>query len=117
MRFTVVLAAMANGKKLKPFVVFKGVCVVAELNRVLGVVVALSRNGWINEELTKDWVCRVWGKLNFQKQLLVWDAYKRHLMASVQEVTKRTNTDLSGIPGGLTSALQLADVSCMEPAV
>ena len=81
--FTVVLAAMANGKKLKPFVVLKGARVVAELNRVPGVVVALTRNGWMNEELTKDWVCWVWGQLNFQKRLLVWDAYKCHLMASV----------------------------------
>ena len=55
-RFTVVLAAMADGRKLKPFVVFKGVRPEAELMRVQGVVVASSRNGWMNEELTKDWV-------------------------------------------------------------
>ena len=55
-RFTIVVAAIENGKKLKPLIVFKGVCVVAELNRVPRVV-ALSRNGWMNEELTKDWFC------------------------------------------------------------
>ena len=33
-RFAVVLAAITNHKKLKPFVVPKGVCVVTELNRV-----------------------------------------------------------------------------------
>lgn len=60
-RFTVVLAAMADGRKLKPFVVFKGVRPVAELMRVQGVVVAFSKNGWMNEVLTKDWVDRVWG--------------------------------------------------------
>ena len=53
-RFMVVLAAMADGRKLKPYVVFKGVQTVAELARIPGVVVAYSRNGWMNEELTND---------------------------------------------------------------
>ena len=60
-RFIVVLAAMADGRKLKPFVVFKGIRPVAELMRVPRVVVAFSRNQWMNEVLTKDWVDRVWG--------------------------------------------------------
>ena len=37
-RFTVVLSAMADGRKLEPFVVFKGVCPVAELSKIPGVV-------------------------------------------------------------------------------
>ena len=44
-RYTVVLAAMADGKKLKPYVVFKGVRPVAELSKIPGVIVAYSRNG------------------------------------------------------------------------
>ena len=48
----------ADGRKLKPYVVFKGVRAIPELNTT-GVVVALSKNGWTNEELTKDWVKRV----------------------------------------------------------
>ena len=46
-RFTVTLAAMADGRKLKRFVVFKGVRITPELNRVPGVVVALSK--WLDE--------------------------------------------------------------------
>ena len=60
-RFTVVFAAIAHGRKVKPFVVFKGVWPVTELMRVQRVVVAFSRNGWMNEVFTKDWVDRVWG--------------------------------------------------------
>ena len=48
MRFTVVLSAMADGRKLKPYVIFKGVRQVAELVATEGVVVAFSRNGWMN---------------------------------------------------------------------
>ena len=110
-RFTVVLSAMADGRKLKPYVVFKGVRAIPEMN-TNGVVVALSRNRWMNEELTKDWVKRVWGSLNFGRRLLVWDAYKCHITAEVRScVNTQTNTDVSIIPGGLTSHLQPADVS------
>ena len=114
-RLTVVLFAMADGKKLKPYVVFKGVRAIPELNTT-GVVVALSKNGWMNEELTKDWVKRVWGSLNFGRQLLVWDTYKCHITANVRSiVNKQTNTDISVIPGGLTNHLQPADVSWNKP--
>ena len=75
-RFTVVLAAMADGRKLNPFVVFKGVRTIPELDRVKGVTVTMSRNGWMNEELTIQWLDRVWGSLSFQKRLLVWDAFR-----------------------------------------
>ncbi len=75
-RFTVVLAAMADWRKLKPFVVFKGVRIIPELTRVRGVVVVLSRNGWMNEALTIQWVDSVWGNFSFNSRLLVWDAYR-----------------------------------------
>ena len=84
-RFTVVLAAITSSKKLKPFVAYKGIRVVAEFNSVPGVVVALSSNGWMNEKLTTDWVKRVWGALSFEKRLLVWDAYRYHMMDSVKQ--------------------------------
>ena len=54
--FTVILAAMADGRKLKRFIVFKGVRPIPELTKIPGVVVCLSRNGWMNEGLTVQWV-------------------------------------------------------------
>ena len=70
----------------------------------------------MNEALTVDWVKRAWGTLNFGRRMLVWDAYRCHLMPSVKKVVnKDTNTDLSIIPGGLTSLVQPADVSWNKP--
>ena len=63
-------------------------CHVAELNSVPGIVVALSRNGWKNEKLTIDWM-KVWGTLSFEKRLLVWDAYRCHMMDSVKHEVNR----------------------------
>ena len=85
---------MADGRKLKPFV-FEGVRPVAELMRVQGVVVASSRNGWMNEGLAKDWVDRVWGSLNFGRRLLVWDAYKCHIVDIKSHVHNHTNSDIT----------------------
>ena len=64
-----------------------------------GVVLAFGRNGWMNEALTMDWVTmdwvtRVWGTLKIQRHLLMWDAYRCHLMCSVSShVKKSTNFD------------------------
>ncbi|GAA6087522.1 zinc finger protein 540-like [Tachysurus ichikawai] len=49
---TVVLAAKADGTKLKPYIVFKGgIKEVKSMQNISGVVVATSKNGWMNEEL------------------------------------------------------------------
>ena len=74
--FTVILTAMADGRKVKPFVVFKGVRLIAELNQCPGVVVMMSRNRWMNEDLTVEYLDRVWGRLTFVRRLLIWDAYR-----------------------------------------
>ena len=115
-RFTVCLSAMADGRKLKPDVVFKGKRQIPELQKAPGVVVALSSIGWMNEDLTKDWLRQCWGTLNFGRQLLVWDAYKSHLTDSVRNVAnKSTNSDMAIIPGGLTGHIQPADVCWNKP--
>lgn len=75
-RFTVILGAKADGTKLKPFVVFKGIREVPAVQKVPGVVVCMSSNGWMNESLTIKWIDSVWGRLTFHNRLLVWDAYR-----------------------------------------
>ena len=66
--------------------------------------------------MTKDWVSRSWGLLNFSRRLLVWESYRYHIMASVSNHARRNaNSDISVIPGGLTGHLQPADVSWNKP--
>ena len=50
---TVILTAHADGKKLKPFIVFKGkgTRLIKDLQKIQGVVVRLSGNGWMNDKL------------------------------------------------------------------
>jgi hypothetical protein len=114
-RFTVVLAAMADGRKLKPYVIFKGVRRSQELDRIPGVVVALSRNGWMTEDLIADWLERVWGRIAFTQCLSVWDAYRCHITQRVKQAVQSMRTTMSVIPGGLTSLVQPADVCWNKP--
>ena len=70
----------------------------------------------MNEELMKGWVKQVWGSLYFRRHLLVWDACNCHIMDSVRcFINKQTSTNVSIIPGGLTSYLQPANVSLNKP--
>ena len=75
--FTVVLTARADGTKLKPFVIFKGkgTWLIKELSTIPGVVLRFSSNGWMNDDLTIEYLKSVIGTLSFQKRLMIWDAY------------------------------------------
>ena len=54
---------MADGRKLKPFVAFESVRLNVELMQCPGVVVMMSRNRWMNEDLTVEYLDRMWGHL------------------------------------------------------
>ena len=55
-RYTVVLSAMANDRKLKPSIMFKAVTPVVELPNISGVIVSFIKNSQMNEALIVDWV-------------------------------------------------------------
>lgn len=119
-RFTVTLTAAGDGTKLKPYVVFKGgVRKVKELQQKKGLsgnVVTTSVNGWMNEELTKDYLQRVIGKLSFKRRILVWDAYRCHLSEATRgELRKGCNITTAVIPGGCTKFIQAPDVCWNKP--
>ena len=105
--YTVILTARADGTKFKPFIVFKGkgTRLIKQLQDIPGVIVRFSKNGWMNTELTIDYLHSVVGRLS-----LVWDAYKCHICDAVQDECKRMHLDSSIIPGGLTKYIQAADV-------
>ena len=58
-RITICLAAFADGTKLKPFIVFKGKRIPKEICNVQSAVIRMSHNGWMNENLTKEWIATV----------------------------------------------------------
>ena len=58
-RITVCLATMADGSKLLPFVALKGKRLPKNLENLPNVIVRMSKNAWMNEELTSQWIAEV----------------------------------------------------------
>ena len=94
-RVSVVLAAKADGTKLKPMVVFKGAKrEVAALNQEFKgrAVVATSANAWMDSELTIVWINSVLGSFSFNRRLLAWDSYKCHIEDTITEDVKENRS-------------------------
>ncbi|KAK7130470.1 hypothetical protein R3I93_019960 [Phoxinus phoxinus] len=114
---TVVLAAKADGTKLKPFVVFRGAIreVKAMQQEISRAVIATSANGWMNDDLTTAWLRSVVGKFSFRPRLLVWDAYRCHISTSTKQELRSYNITTAVIPGGCTKYVQAPDVMWNQP--
>lgn len=48
-----------------------------------------SANGWMNDELTADWLKTVVDALSFMKMRLVWDAYRRHISENTKKELRK----------------------------
>ena len=114
-RFTVMLACTADGTKLPPYVIFKRKTLLKE-KFPPGLIVRVQEKGWMDEPLTLDWICSVWGTLNRGTwKMLVLDSFCAHHTAKAKAALKAVNTDLVIIPGGLTSMLQPLNMSINKP--
>ena len=84
-----------------------------------GVVVAMQEKGWMDENIMKIWIEKIWrsriGGLGRRRSLLVLDSFQAHKTEQVEGSFKSENTDFVVIPGGLTSVLQPLDVCLNKP--
>ena len=117
-RYTVVLACMADGTKLKPMLIFKRKTM-PKFKFPKGVVVHVHPKGWMDEAGCVLWLEKVWGNrpggIRNKKSLLVWDHFSAHLTQKVSSKVRALNTNIAVIPGGLTGVLQPLDVSMNKP--
>ena len=106
--FTIVLAQMADGTKLKPMVIFKRKTMPKETIPT-GILVHVHPKGWMDEDGMCLWIRRVWNtrpRAAFKdRSLLVLDRFAAHLTPSVKDRFRDENTDLGIIPGGLLQPL------------
>ena len=117
-RFTVVLGARADGSKMHPMIIFKGKRKDKALDRILGVIIQMQENAWMDEELTLKWLRTVWGGLaaTRERRMLVWDEFKAHRTERVKLCADQIcNTDLVIVPVGCTALLQAPDISWNKP--
>ena len=112
-------ACTAYSGKLPPYVMLKRKTLPKD-KFPAGVIVHAQQKGWIDEGLIQDWVCmvlssRLDGGLSRRWSMLVLDVFRCHKMEDTKVLLRRTNTDLVIILGGMTSLLQLLNVSINKP--
>lgn len=81
LRVTVMLAVVANGNKLPPYIILHRKTLPKE-NLPQGVIFPCNEKGWMINELTIDWLKSVWnrrpGALLKRHGMLVLDAFCGH---------------------------------------
>ena len=91
---------MANGDKVKPYVVFPGhKGEVQNLKKDAAIenrcYVESTVNGWMNENTTIDWVENVLKTFTFVKRrLFACGSFRAHLVQSVKELINKENSTL-----------------------
>jgi hypothetical protein len=95
------LAVTANGGKLPPYVIFKRKTLPKE-KFPPGIHVQVQEKGWMDQDLVKDWVDKVWDRrpsaLRRQKAMLVLDSFQGHLNEDAKKL-QRGRTDVVVIRG------------------
>lgn len=115
---TVVLAANAEGSKLKPYVVFRSVRDAKALRGVDGAVVSANHHGRMNDRLTVDWLRKVLGKPGVAPRLLVWDSGGGHTSAAVaEELRQGYDVATAVVPEGCAEWIHAPDVAWIRPFV
>ena len=111
--FTVVLAVAADGAKVPPKVIFKGVRTPRDLVVPHPLRVSFHKKGWMEEQGIWEWI---WQSLpRAERSLLVWDSFRTHLTDSMKDDLKQRNIDVAVIPGGLTPVVQPLDKCLNKP--
>uniref|UniRef100_K7FIU2 HTH CENPB-type domain-containing protein n=1 Tax=Pelodiscus sinensis TaxID=13735 RepID=K7FIU2_PELSI len=117
-RFTVMLACMADGTKLPPYL-----CVQALMPKNVifpnTVHVRVHPEDLIDKALMLDWLQMVWAKRpgGFMRKRLQcqMDAFWCHCMPSIKKRRQQDKTDLAIIPGRMTKMLQPLDMTVNKP--
>ena len=106
-RYTVCMSATADGRLLKPMLIFRGLKRAPNVNSTR-VVVTASQSGTVDSGLAKIWMDKVFScrgnYFSTTKSLLIWDNFGAHRRDDVVQHCKRKfKSDVLLIPGKLQS--------------
>ena len=75
-------------------IIFKGKRKDRALDRIMGVIIQMQENAWMDEELIPRWLMIVWGGLaaTRQRRMWVWDDFKAHKTDRVKYVLTKLVT-------------------------
>ena len=128
MQLTLAVFVTASGKKLTPYIVFKGKlnrCIMREFSKVNSgypenAHFTVQDNAWMDEQCCLEWVekcVKPWAESAPEGiiPLLFLDSYKCHQLASVLDSIAELGVEVQFIPGGCTGLCQAVDVGVNKP--
>lgn len=115
LRFTTVLTMMADGRKLPPMIIFKGLKRAPAGHFPRGMLVTVASGGSMTADLMETYRQEVWekrpGGIFKPPSLFIMDTHRAHLCDPVVNAfAKKNRTDILYVPGGMTPVLQPLDV-------
>lgn len=117
MCITVMLAVLADGIKLPPYVILKRKTMLKD-QLPTGIIVRCQNQGWMSTDLMKDCLNIVWnrrpGVLVCKRRILVLRTFKGYLTPAMKNIIGEMNVALALAPGGM-SQLQVPDVVENKP--
>jgi len=123
-RCTVLLGVTLSGKKLPPFVIFKGMPNgriarewTGSTNYPSTSIYAVQQKAWIDEQTFLEWIRKLWGPFCVGKPstYLLMDECTVHLMPSCLDAIQDCGTEVDFVIRGYTSKLQVLDVGINKP--
>ena len=128
MQLTLAVFVTASGKKLTPYIIFKGKlnrCIVREFSKINSrypenAHFTVQDSAWMDEQCCLEWVekcVKPWAESAPEGiiQLLFLDSYKCHQQASVVNSIAELGVEVQFIPGGCTGLCQAVDVGVNKP--
>lgn len=120
-RISVLLTILANGKSLKPFIVFKGIPKSVKGKKLnkhpkvkAGYIYACCQeNSWVDEPTMRIYLKEIWfheGILKTKKNtLLIMVRARSHISEEIDNLFKENEANYVLIPPGMTSVIQPLD--------
>ncbi|KAL3070146.1 hypothetical protein niasHS_016855 [Heterodera schachtii] len=75
---------------------------------------ALSQT-WMDNDLTTEYLEKIFGNFHFGARLLVWDSFRCHISEDTKKTLRRLALHSAVIPGGTTKYIQAPDVCWNAP--
>lgn len=118
---TVALAVTLTGRKLRPFIIFKG----APHGRIVrefqsfpdGAYYCCQRRNWMDVDTMYQWIDHIWKREidGNSPSYLLWDHFSVHRNPEIISSLELHGTQVDLVPAGYTSTLQVLDVGINRP--
>uniref|UniRef100_A0A224Z1H5 Pogo transposable element with KRAB domain n=1 Tax=Rhipicephalus zambeziensis TaxID=60191 RepID=A0A224Z1H5_9ACAR len=96
-RCTVLFCALANGTKVRPYVILKRKTIL-KIPLPAGAVVRAHENAWMNSDFFVDWIKTVWEKRSCamltRRSMLVLDSFRGHTTEELKDCFSSSGTTL-----------------------